>query len=720
MSPNRRPVAGSTGRLVWIVAAVVLVLLIGLSFLMSSGARQDAEAEAELRAEAAVAGLSTLLTPELVEGDILGSSHRDLLPSVQSGVMADERIVRVRIWKPGGDLIFSTALRDEIETFVAVDNVQIRQAADGQTVSVVAGVTAAPLAGLEGSDVDLFVTYVPLRFPNETEPPAVVEIDQEYAAVQEASDRLWRPVQIGLFVALGGLAVLFGMSQRRGRARASARYGSKPQRVTRDERNLRDAEDRAIAAERAAREAERRLADAERRLEEFAKAEVPPEIRTRLDELELKIRAEQAEREQVAGEAKRLRSALSEREAQLALIRDKTVSTEAEKVRSIDAVQRAEQQTAEAERRAAAAGTLAAEAEGRAAGAESKVVELETALRDADRRLTVGVAEARRSAEEARRDDESKAVTDLRAAQLEVNDLQLKLAEAETALRVSEAGRAEGEGAAAELVRIRGEADGARAELEEARLEIQRTRLELEARNDEVDDARIELQASHSELEAARTELEVARGDRDREAGELERIRGELGQKDDEAQRLAAEREQMGAEVQRLIAEREEAERGLAEREAAAPQESDDAAPDVSGLEARLAEMESDRRSERADLQRAQESLANTQFELMEATRRLKASEEHVRELEGAAEGPARAPEPIAPSADDLEIATPPPARPPRAPVRRRPAPETEEPSEEEPSEEEPSEELPEEALSLRERLTRAAAARHRTAQPPD
>jgi len=45
--------------------------------------------------------------------------------------------------------------------------------------------TAAPLNGLEGSDEKLFVTYVPLQFPNETEPAGVTEIDQRYSAIDK-------------------------------------------------------------------------------------------------------------------------------------------------------------------------------------------------------------------------------------------------------------------------------------------------------------------------------------------------------------------------------------------------------------------------------------------------------------------------------------------------------------------------------------------------------
>jgi hypothetical protein len=245
---------------------------------------------------------------------------------------------------------------------------------------VVTDETTAPLNGLEGSDEKLFVTYVPLQFPSESEPAGVTEIDQRYSAIEAEAERFWRPVQIGLAVALVGLGVLFAISQRSSRSRTSSRWGPKPPRVSRDERNLKDAEDRALAAERATKEAERRLEESERRVEELTKAEMPPEVRARLDEAEMKLRAETAEREQVAAEAKRLRTALSEKEAALALARDGNLSTEAERARSIDAVAQAERQAAGRRNAPCRVRRARRAAEARAVDAERKVSRLEAQL----------------------------------------------------------------------------------------------------------------------------------------------------------------------------------------------------------------------------------------------------------------------------------------------------------------------------------------------------
>ncbi len=92
---------------------MALLLVLGASFLMSGRARDNAESEAELRAQRyAVSGVVVNLTPELVSRDLVGSDFRDLKTSVDAGVMSDTDVLRVRIWKPNGDLIFSTAAGD--------------------------------------------------------------------------------------------------------------------------------------------------------------------------------------------------------------------------------------------------------------------------------------------------------------------------------------------------------------------------------------------------------------------------------------------------------------------------------------------------------------------------------------------------------------------------------------------------------------------------------
>ena len=192
---------------------------------------------------------------------------------------------------------------------------------------------------------------------------------------------------------------------------------------------------------------------------------------------------------------------------------------------------------------------------------------------------------------------------------------------------------------------------------------------------------------------------------------------------------MEAQRRQDASELQRAEKERarlaEELERALA----GAP-----AAPAAKGgmtseLAARVEELEAQRRRDVSDLQHFQEALANTQHELAAATKRAKQAESSARKLQAVEDTPdgsaeragdedaqasrperrsrsAKAAEELFAQSDEDTIAT----RLSRAKGRKG-ADDTVEAEEEA---EEPAAAAPSGGLSLRERLARAAAARHR------
>lgn len=652
MRNQRRRTGRWVGRILWGGLALIVLALLGLSFPLSAGSLENAEAGAEERAERHTASvLLNEIPPELATGDIIGTDYRSLLELVQSEIMSDDRVVRVRVFRPDGNLIFSTAPRDDAGEIVLLDHPQIERAAGGTTVSV--------LAATKGGADTLFQSFVPLRVADVPTPYAVAQIDQTYGSVRADANRIWLPVRIGLVAALVVILVRFGLSFRGGHAPVPAGAA----RPTRDERKLRDSEERARAAERAAHQAEVRLVEAERRLKEASTTQVPPDVLARLDELEMKLKAEAAEREHFAGELQRVRSALTAKEAELALAREGAASTEAETTRSAELVAMANERASEADKRAAAAELRTADATQRVAGSDARIAELETALRHAEERTTRSAAKADKS----KRDDEAKTGADLLAAQLETNALRLKLAEAESSLA---------------------DANARFAQREHRDPEIGAAGAELDA-------ARGELHAARAQVDVARAELDVAKADLARAGLELDAMRTEL----DEV-------------------------RSRASAPAAAGSNGEGTASNVAQLEARLAEMEAQRQDEISQLQRAHESLANTQAELMQSNRKLRDAQERARELERAG-GDVPAPRPARPSrrsepapvAEDEseaeafrrriatmqdEMANPEP--------ERGPAPEKVAPP--------AAEEEPAEPLSLRERLARAAAARHRPGTP--
>ena len=527
MSTHRRPSASRTRFLVGVVAAALLMAL-GLSFLFASSAKGAAEDDAEARAARYV---TTVLAPELtadeVSTDILGPDYRILLIPVQAGIMSDDRIAQIRIWAPDGDLIFSTAQRDEIENIVAQDDPQIAAAAEGETVSLVTDADVAPRSGLESTNETVLQTYVPLRLSSEVTPSAVAEIDTRYAAIEDQANEVWRPVQIALIIALGIVAVLLGLSLRVAPEVEPASVGVRPGREgalerepervpAGDDPRIRDAETRASAAERAARDAESRLADAERRLAAAAAVEIPPNVLQRIDDLELKFRAEAAEREQLAGEAERLRMGQSQKEQELAALRETRTENEA-MLRELEDVRR----------RAAEADVL-----------QDRVDEAEAALAAASLRLA--------EREGAASDLESKHVASTR----EIEDLRAHLAAVEaerdlargdrkTVARDRDAIRVEREGLAGERDSLRGERDAVAGERDSLRVE-------RDALTEERDGARADAERLRGELETAHSEAEVAsaraQADTERLRSELEAVRAEAAgdKRDLESARAAA------------------------------------------------------------------------------------------------------------------------------------------------------------------------------------
>ncbi|HEX6230495.1 MAG TPA: hypothetical protein VF029_02150 [Actinomycetota bacterium] len=210
MESRRRGELGQGRPHIWGAIVVVLVAAIGVSFLLSWQALSDAKEAAEGRAEqSANEVLRAALTPEMVSSDITGAVYRTLLAEVSQEILSDDRVVRVRIWKPNGDLVFSTDQRDEVADVVRDDDPRILKATTDRNVSTVTEIEIATMDGLGGTDERLLETFVTLYLPNEVRTSGVGLIDQRYADIEEEVTHVWRPTQIVLAAALGLSVVLF-------------------------------------------------------------------------------------------------------------------------------------------------------------------------------------------------------------------------------------------------------------------------------------------------------------------------------------------------------------------------------------------------------------------------------------------------------------------------------------------------------------------------------
>lgn len=754
MSIDRRSLTSNAARIATGVLALALLVALLATVFLSRGSIDDAEAQAQTRAvDWANTVLFDALTPEQVTEPILGPDYRELLITVQAGILSDDRAARVRIWNTGGELIFSDDQRDKIGEFVAQDNPQIEAALAGDTVSVPTDTSVAPKSGLAGSDERLFQTLVPLRLVNQLGVSGVVQIDQRYSAIEAAASDVWQTVRLSLVIALTLAVALFLFTLRARPAEVKAedvttvpsrqdRKALKRMAKTQDE--LRAAVTRAEAAEAAAAEAEATVGDAVTRLRELEDRAARAEERATsaeaslqeaaqratlgeapkrgvpgvgvvvagaaAPELEARLQTAEGDREQLAGELGRLRAALSEREAELAVAREGASTGDAEiaKVRKL-AVEH-EGRTAEVEERAAEAERRASDAKARIAALEAKLAKAEDAAAAAT------AADAKRKA---KGKEEQKAAAGLRAAQLELNDLKMKLAEAETGLADAQGKLASHGTSSSDLeqahARTTKELEVARTGLAKGDAELAAARSALAASEKGSVDAEV-VEDRVAVAEARATEAETKLSDMKKQATEAATRAADAEAKLAKAEKRATgveaklkEVEEIGGalatELETLHAERAKLATAAAER-AAAP------AADVSELQGRIAELEEARRNDVTELQRAQEALANTQFEATQAQRNVKDLEDRIKKLQAAP-----APEP-APAVEVPDYVT---EQGEGASFSSRLASLVREHESGAPAEsgEPPPAAGDEEALSLRERLARAAAARHRAPGAP-
>ena len=364
------------GRFLWGGAALLLLLVLLGSVVLSGSSVGGAEADAQARAESLSGSvIEEELTPDLLVRDITGTASRHLTVLVQAVIRSDDRFTTVRIWRLDGALIYSTAQGDDTSV-IAADDRWIGQALEGRTVSVLSS-AGTYHDGLQRPDEEQFQTFVPITLSDDGTVDGVVQIDQRYSSIHGQAYRIWRPLQLVVFLLLIGVGVMFVRWLRR--APANLEQGPPERRVGHGRR----AEDhdvlaRADRAERAARETEERLREVE-----VALAAAP--TTAALEELDLKLRASEAEREELAATIRRLQATLSERDADVALARDGSGSR-ADTKRINELIADAESKVATAERKAAVAEKKTQEAAKRATVTADRALEMEAQLKEAEQR----------------------------------------------------------------------------------------------------------------------------------------------------------------------------------------------------------------------------------------------------------------------------------------------------------------------------------------------
>jgi hypothetical protein len=385
MTDQRMGIIDRYGRFVWGGAALLLVLVLVGSVVLSGSSVAGAEQDAQVRAESLSGSfVEEELTPDLLARDIGGTAYRDLTVRVQAGILSDDRFTVVRIWRLDGALIYSTAQKDDAGV-IAGDDKWIAQALEGQTVSVLSS-AGTYHDGLKRPNEEMFQTFVPIRSSSDSLIDGVVQIDQRYSAIHNQAYRVWRPVQFIALALLVAVGVLFVRWLRNAAVIAEPAAQSE-RRVTpgrrADDLRVRDAVERADRAERLARESEKRLEELEAMV---AAAPSTATATAALEELDLKLRASEAEREELAGTVQRLQATLAERDAEVALARDGSAGTRGDTKRVNKLIADAESRAVMAEKKAAAAEKKTQEAARRATVTAERALEMEAQLSEAEQR----------------------------------------------------------------------------------------------------------------------------------------------------------------------------------------------------------------------------------------------------------------------------------------------------------------------------------------------
>ena len=710
----RKLTSSRMSRVGWALAVVGLAGAMALSFVFAYSSVGDQQRAAQARAvgDTTRKPLSEL-TATQVSKPIQGDAYKALLKDVRDHVMKDDRVLRVRIFNLNGTLVFSTDADDRIGV-AQIGSPQFRTGSSGGVASLITEPEAAVPSGLAGSSERLYVTFAALRLQSQPKAAAVVEVDHRYPAIEAAAYRLWRPIQLGIGVLiLIAVLMLVGSALARraaGRFKVSAQDGARPapgfaqggatrvqkeleKRLEAVEESLRTAEQRAAASDREKRQIAERLVSAHEQLELMTAAAKSPKRAKGGDEaVDRRLAALETERDRMVAEVSRLEHELDERGPAAVGEGGGTPSSGDEELQG-----------------------RVAELEAALTDANAKATSLESAARQFEEERKVASEELDRAkaeiaSQKGRKGSKTKdagspaqaademARAEERARQAEelLQQAEERARQAEELLQQAEDRAREADEKVAQALERAGQASEQLAQANARIAQLEAGGGEVERRAIAAEQRVAQLEAVTKQAEERMTQLEGGQRQAEQRAA----------QADVRLQEIEQERSKLSEELQRVLAAGSPETGGAEDGERAAQ------------LTARVEELEAQRRQDVSELQRVQEALANAQHELATASKRAKV-ESGVRSLQAVEEvSEASAEEALGNGASEEEtIAT----RLSRAKGRKRVVePDAPATPAEPAAPDEPAADAPSGGLSLRERLARAAAARHRLSGSED
>jgi signal transduction histidine kinase len=200
--------------IVWRFAVTSLLVFVLIGFVIATTRERDLRARSEERA-AVRAGLiaegvvAPLLRPSDLEAPIRGGRYAELDRAIHGYAMDQAGIERIKIWAPDGTVLFSN---DPAQVGLTPEPEEdLLEAFEGELASEISDLDEPENASERRLADQLFETYVPVRVlgvDNASDVDAVIEVYQDYSAIQEEIDRLDDTLTISLGVGLLALYVL--------------------------------------------------------------------------------------------------------------------------------------------------------------------------------------------------------------------------------------------------------------------------------------------------------------------------------------------------------------------------------------------------------------------------------------------------------------------------------------------------------------------------------
>jgi signal transduction histidine kinase len=200
--------------IVWRFAITSLIVFgligVGIAALRAGDLRASSEEAAQVRAEL-IAGsvIAPLLTPADIAAPVKGTRYRELDRAIHEFAIQDAGVERVKIWREDGMVLFSND--PEQVGLTPEREADLREAFEGHVESEISDLRKPENASERKLADQLFETYVPVNLSgNDTssEVDTVIEVYQDYSAIQQEIGRLNNTLTISLGIGLLALYVL--------------------------------------------------------------------------------------------------------------------------------------------------------------------------------------------------------------------------------------------------------------------------------------------------------------------------------------------------------------------------------------------------------------------------------------------------------------------------------------------------------------------------------